>query len=145
MGSDQSAVKLSHNLNRAVVIAMIAMWMMQAAVHNVVNVIAMGHRFVATVRAVNVLIAVAVTCAVCVAIAITACHAAARFVGLAAIGVGGVHIECVLAYMITVLVVQMAIVQIVHMIVVFDGGMATAWAMFVCVVGMYITRHFISP
>lgn len=145
MGNDQSAVKLSHNLNWSVVIAMIAMRMMQAAVHNVVNVIAMRHRFVPTVRAVDVVIAVAVARAVCAAIAITACHTTTRFIGFAAIGVGGVHIERVLAYMITVLVVQMTIVQIIHMIVVLNGGMATAWAMFVCVVGMYMTRHFISP
>lgn len=104
---------------------MIAVLMMQAAVHNVINMVAVRHRFVPATFAVNMITAL---------------------MGMVAgIGIGFVYIQHVFVIMAVVLVVQMAVVQIVHMITVFDGRMAATGAvdMIVVFVGMAVAHDAI--
>lgn len=101
---------------------MIAVLMMQAAVHNVINMVAVRHRLVSATFAVNMI--------------------AALMGMVAGIGIGFVYIQHVFVIMAVVLVVQMAVVQIVHMITVFDGRMAATGAvdMIVVFVGMAVAH-----
>lgn len=101
---------------------MIAVLMMQAAVHNVINMVAVRHCLVSATFAVNMI--------------------AALMGMVAGIGIGFVYIQHVFVIMAVVLVVQMAVVQIVHMIAVFDGRMAATGAvdMIVVFVGMAVAH-----
>lgn len=95
---------------------MVAVLVVQTAIDDVVDMVAMWHGFVATICAVNV---------------VAAC------VGMVAFGrVGGIHIKAVFVVMALMFVVQVAIVQIIDMIAVTDGGMAAVFAVNVVVVGV---------
>lgn len=83
---------LGHYVNRPVVIAMVAMRMVQAAVYNVINVVAMWHGFVAAIRAVYVICAVAITRTPSAAIATATRRTPTGFIGVAPIRVGGAHL-----------------------------------------------------
>ena len=85
---------LVRQLKGAVIVAVIAIRMMEVTAHQIVDVVAMGHCLVAAVRTVLVFRAVRTT-----------------VVTLGAIGgVGGIDVQCVLVDMTIVERVQMAIV-----------------------------------
>ena len=94
--------------HRAVVVAVAVVDVVQAAVDQVVHVVAVRHGFVAAACAVDV--------------------AAAGVYGVAAVGVGFAHFDDVFVVVAVVLVVQMAVVQVVGVAVVADGGVAAACA-----------------
>ena len=116
---------LFNDFHRAVVVAVVAVLVVQAAVYDVVGVVAVRHGFVAAAFAVDM--------------AGTGLH------GGAAVGVGGVYIEAVLVVVVVVLVVQVAVMDVVDVVAVFDGGVAAAFAVDVLVVGMGMAvAHFVS-
>lgn len=104
----------------AVVIAVVAVWMVQMAVHQIVNVIAMRDGGVAAIGAVLVALVVA----------------AASVVGSASGGIGGVYIQAMLFHVVALLMVQMAVVQIIHVALVLDSGVAAARPMNVLVISV---------
>ena len=116
---------LFNDFHRAVVVAVVAVLVVQTAVYDVVDVIAVRYGFVAAAFAVNM--------------TGTSLH------GVAAVGVGGVYIEAVLVVVAVVLVVQVAVMDVVDVVAVFDRGMAAAFAVNVLVVGMGMAvAHFVS-
>lgn len=116
---------LLNDFHRAVVIAVVAVLVVQPAVYDVVDVVAVRYGFVAAAFAVNM--------------AVTGLH------GVAAVGVGGVYIEAVFIIVAVVFVVQVAVMDIVDVVAVFNGGMAAALVVNVLVVGMGMTVvHFLS-
>jgi hypothetical protein len=92
---------------------MVAMRMMQVAGDQVIHVIAMRNRGVAAVGAMDM-------CGI---------MAGASVVGGALIGVGGGHGDDVFVHVPGVGVMQMAVVQVIHMVVVADGEVAAIGAM----------------
>ena len=118
-------IHLLNNFHRTVVVAVVAVLVVQTAVYDVVDVVAVWYGFVAAAFAVNV--------------AGTDLH------GVAAFGVGGIYIEAVFVVVTVVFVVQVAVMDVVDMVAVFNGGMAAAFAVNVLVVGMGMAvAHFIS-
>lgn len=100
---------------------MVAVLVVQTAVDDVVDVVAVRHGFVAAAFAVNV---------------------AGAIVGwVAAVGIGFVHFQSVFVIVAVVFVVQMAIVQVVNVVVVFDGGVAAALAVNVVVMLVGFAAH----
>ncbi|MDQ0039676.1 hypothetical protein J2W33_000556 [Variovorax boronicumulans] len=113
-GTDQSGRSgLAGKLNRAVIIAMVPVWMMKVAVNQVVDVIAMRHGFMAAVGTVNM----------------SRLMTRAAMVRRALIGIRGGDVEGVLVNVAIVHMVQMAVMQIVDMVAVRDGGVAARRAM----------------
>jgi hypothetical protein len=94
---------------------MIAVWMVQPSAHEVIHVIGVRHRFVSAVRAMRMR-AARLRCAL---------HR-----------VGGVDRDHVLVDVIAVHVVEMTIVQIVHMAVMANRRMTAVRFMLMGVVGM---------
>ena len=94
---------------------MITMGMMQPAVYEIVDMVAMRHRFVSAVWTVRV---------------------RAMDFGRALHGICGVDRDSVLIHVILVHMVEMAIVQIVHMIVMVNRSVSAVRAMLVSVVGV---------
>ena len=118
-------MSLLNNFYRTVVVAVVAVLVVQAAVYDVIGVVAVRHGFVAAAFAVNM--------------------AGTGLYGVAAVGVGGVYIEAVLVVVAVVFVVQVAVVDVVDVVAVFDGGVAAAFAVNVLVVGMGMAvAHFVS-
>jgi hypothetical protein len=105
----------SARLQRAVVIAMTIMRVMQSAVHEVIDVIAVGHGFVSAARPMRM-----------------------RAPGLrrAARRIGGADLDDMEVDVVAMHVVQAAIVQIIDMAVVAHGGVPAARTMLMCVIGM---------
>lgn len=91
---------------------MVAMRVMQVAVHQVVHMIAVRHRFMAAIGPVHVIRVMA----------------RAAVLGRALRGVFGIHFQAMLVHMAVMHVMQMAIVQIVGVAVVLDGGVAAGRA-----------------
>ena len=110
----------SGEFDGAVVVAVAVVRVMQVAVHEIVNVIAVRHGLVTAAGAVDV----------------SRCVAAAAVVGGAGIGVGGADGDAVFIHMVVVRMVQMAVVQIVDVAVMPDGGVAATRAVPVRVVGV---------
>jgi hypothetical protein len=107
-----------------VVIAVIAVRVVQVAFDQVIDVVAVRNGFVAAARAVLVFLVVL-----------------AAIVLRSALGwVAGIDRELMLLDAAFGHVVQVAVVQVVHVAFVTDGGVAAAGAVLVCVVGM-VTRH----
>jgi hypothetical protein len=102
---------------RPVVVAMITVRMMQPSIHEVINMVTMRHRFVPAGRAMLV--------------------RAARL-RRALDGVGGADVDRMLVDMILVHVMEMAIVQIVHMTIMANRRVAAVRAMLMGVVGMVL-------
>jgi hypothetical protein len=94
---------------------MITVRMMQASVHEIIDMVAMGHGFMSAGRAVRV-------CAV-------------RLRG-APRRIGSIHRDRMLVDMVLVHVMEMAVMQIIHMAVVADRRMPAIWAMLVGMAGM---------
>jgi hypothetical protein len=117
---DAMRKKLFRNLDRPVVVAVIAMRMMQTSVNQKIHVIAMWNGGMAAFRAVNVFggaFGVGKT-------------------GRAFVGICGTDGNRVLVHMIAVRMMQMAVVKIIHMAVMFDGGVPATGAMDVGVIGV---------
>lgn len=110
------------------VIAVALVLVVQMAVHQVINVVAVGHRLVAAAGAVAMVSAVA-----------SACVAAGALVRIA-FG----HGNDVLVHVVAVGVVQVAVVQVIRMALVANGLVAAAGAVPVVVVGVLITAHAYS-
>ncbi|WP_277043388.1 hypothetical protein [Caballeronia mineralivorans] len=112
------AIARSREVNRAVVVAVIAVRMVQVAVDEIVDVIPVRHRFMAAPWSVNV----------------------ARLVTAAArrafVRIFGAHFELMLVYMIAVRMMQMTVMQIINVIVVLDRSMSTVRAMLVVVLSV---------
>ena len=113
------------DFHRPVVVAVVAVLVVQAAVDDVVDMVTVRHGFVAAACAVDV--------------------AAAGGDGVAAVGVGIVYFEDVLVVVAVVFVVQVAVVQVVDVIAVADGGVAAARAVDMVVVFVGLTvAHGVS-
>jgi hypothetical protein len=109
---------------------MVAMRMVQVAIDQIIDMVAVRHSFVTATGTVNV----------------------ARFVAAAdmrrsaAIRVGRIDGDHMLIDMVTVNVMQVAIVQIVHMPIVLNRGVAAIFAVLMRMVSVLFTGfHFISP
>ena len=108
--------ELCNDFHRAVVIAMIAVLVMQTTIDQVIDMVAVRDSFMSATFSVNM-----------------------AHTGIerdAGIGVGFIYRQGVLVVMAVVLVVQMAVVQVVDMAVMFDGGMTAAAAVNMGVVVM---------
>lgn len=107
------------------VITVIAVLVMQTAVDDVVNVIAVRYGFVAATFAVNV--------------------AVASVNRMAAVRVGIIDAQGVFVVVAVMLMVQMAVVQIIDMAFVLDGSVAAVCAVDVVMMFVGFTGHFFSP
>jgi hypothetical protein len=94
--------------------------MVQAAINQPINMIAMRHRFVAAARTVDM---------------------AAHQAGGAAIGIVGGNRDHMFIHMIAVRVMQMPIVQIIDMAIVAHGGVAAAGAVNMVVLVVVMAGH----
>ncbi len=125
--SARSVAPSSNDLQGAMVIAVIAMWMMQVVVHQVVDMIAMRHGLMPAVRAMNVFGPVARTVmAVCAVLWIDGGHLQDMFVYLIRISFTGV--------------MQVTIVEVAHVAIVTDRGMAAATSVVVIMTGVVLMR-----
>lgn len=100
---------------------MVGVDVVQAAIHQVVDMIAMGNGFVAAIGAMDVIGRMATALAVG-----------------ALVGIGGVDGEGVLVHVIAMHVVQVAIVKIVDVPVVLDGGVSAIRPMLMAVIGVML-------
>ena len=116
---------LLDDFHRAVVVAVAVVRVVQAAVYDIVGVVAVRHGFVAAAFAVDV--------------------PGAGVHGVAAVGVGGADADAVFVVVAVVFVVQVAVVNVVDVAVVFDGGVTAALSVNVLVVGVGMAvAHFVS-
>ena len=106
-------------MNRPVIVAVSVMRMMQSTINQIIQVIAVGNSGVAAIGPVNVL-------------PVMAFRSKSAFVG-----VGVADGNRVFIHMVAVGMVQMAVMEIVHVPVVHDGDMP---AIFAVDVGMIIVR-----
>jgi hypothetical protein len=116
------------DLHGAVIIAVIAMGMMQMTVDQVVDVVAMRHRLMSAAGAMDVARGMA----------------GAAVIRRASIGISLGNLDHMLVDVIPVHVVEVTIMEIVHMAVVADGRMTAAFAVNVAValmVGQITARH----
>lgn len=115
--------------NFSVMVAVITAWAVQMSRYYVINMIAMGNRFVSAVG--SVLVRFFMTLAGMIRCAV-ACVGA---------GLG----QTMLIYMIVMDVMEMAIMQIIFVLVVLDGRMSTSCSMLVFVIGVSFTVHSLPP
>lgn len=101
---------LLHNFDGSVVVAVIAVGMMQLALDQIIDMIAVRDRFMTTAGSMNMLCLMA--------------RMAER--RRAAIWVLGVHLDRVLFDDVALLMVQMTVVKVVNVIAVLDRGVAAA-------------------
>lgn len=94
---------------------MIAMRMVQAAFHQVVDMVAVGDRFMAAIRAVPVVGRMPLD----------------NLPGRASRGIPDADLQHVLVYMIPMGRMQMAVMEVIGMIVVLDGRVTAALAVYV--------------
>ena len=115
--------RLFDDLHRTVVVAMVAVLMMQTTVYQVIHMVAVWHGFVSAACAVAVF--------------------AASVHRVAAIGIGIGYVQAMFIIMLGVGVVQMPVVQIIHVAFVFDGSVSAVCAVGVGVVCVCLTiGHF---
>ena len=107
------------------VVAVIAVFVMQTAVDDVVDVVAVRYSFVAATFAVNV--------------------AVAGVNRMAAVRIGFIDTQCMLVVVAVVLMVQVAVVQIINVAFVFDGSVAAVCAVDVVMMFVGFAGHFFSP
>jgi hypothetical protein len=110
----------SSERERAVIVAMVAMRVVQVPIDQIVDVIAMRHRLVTTPGAVLV----------------GGVMPSATVVRRACRGVRGGDVDPVLVDMVTVLVMEVAVVQVVDVTVMTDSGVAAARTVYVGVIGV---------
>lgn len=107
---------------RPVIVAMIAMWMVKVASHQIIDMVAMGYSLVAAEFTMLVGVVVAV----------------ASVAGSAISGVFAGHFNRMFHHAGFGLVVQMPIVEVIHMVTVLHSGMAARIAV---LMGMVVARH----
>ena len=107
------------------VVAVISVLVMQTAVDNVVDVIAVRYGFMAATFAVNV--------------------AVAGVNRVAAVRVGFIDAQGMLVVVAVVLMVQVAVVQIIDVVFVFDGSVTAVCAVNVVMMFVGFAGHFFSP
>jgi hypothetical protein len=122
---DQGRSGLLDHVDGPVVVAVVAVWVVKVTADQVVDVLAVRDRLVAAVRSVLVfdLVFGAVV--------------AGRAVG----GVGLADRQCVALDAALAVVVQLAVVEVIHVIVVADGAVTAAWAVLVVV---YVGGHALT-
>jgi hypothetical protein len=123
--TDAGELDRSPRLHRAVIIAVVAVGMMQVAIHKVIGVVTVGTGFMPATGAMCVIFRVPV----------------AGVFGRAYFRIMAGHSQSVLLDTRWRDVVQMAIVEVVSMVVVLQCSVAAVWAMVVVFVRM---RHFDS-
>lgn len=97
--------------------------MVQPAIDEIIDMIAMRHGFVAAIRPM---------------------HMATGQFGRAAIGIGGRHRDHMFINMVAVNMMKMAIMQIIHMAIVMDGGVAAARAVDMGMIGVDVAAHLLA-
>ena len=107
------------------VVAVVAVLVMQTAVDDVVDVIAVRYGFVAATFAVNV--------------------AVAGVNRMAAVRVGFIDAQGVLVVVAVVFMMQVAVVQIIDVAFVFDGSVAAVCVVDVVMMFVGFAGHFFSP
>lgn len=107
------------------VVAVISVLVVQTAVNDVVDVIAVRYSFVAATFAVNV--------------------AVAGVNRMAAVRIGFIDAQCMLVVVAVVFMVQVAVVQIIDVAFVFDGSVAAVCAVNVVMMFVGFAGHFFSP
>jgi hypothetical protein len=118
-------VRGSGQLQGAVIVAMACVHMVQAAIDQIIDMIAVRHRFMAAAGAVDM--------------------GAGRRRG-AAIGIGGRNRDHMFINMIAMRVMQVAIMQIIDMAIMVHGGVAAAWPMHMGMAGVgVVAGHRSSP
>jgi hypothetical protein len=90
------------------IVAVAVVHMMQPSVDDIVDVVAVGHGFVAAARTMHVV--------------------PAGVYRMTAIGVGGTDFDCMLVVVVFVGIVQVSVVEIIRVVTVADGRVATAGA-----------------
>ena len=110
--------RLTSHLKWSVIVAVIAVRMMQVSVHQVVHMIAVRNASVAAVGAMNVLLVVAF-------------RPERAFVGIRSTDDDGM-----LVHMVAVRMMQMAVVQIIHVPIVHDGDVSAIFAMDMRMIGV---------
>lgn len=113
-------ISVADNLERTVIVAMIAMWMMQTAIDEIVDVIAVRHGIMAAARAMNMILAVA---------DMVRQRPAARRIDRA-------DLDHMLVDVIAMRMMQVSIVKIVDVIAMAHGDVTTVGAMHMTVIGM---------
>ncbi|SAL54611.1 hypothetical protein AWB64_06017 [Caballeronia sordidicola] len=113
-------LSLSNRFYRPVVVAVIAVRMMQVTVDKIVHMIAVRHGVVSATRAMHV----------------PGLMATALVIGRAAIEIGGVDFQLVFIDMVAVRVMQVAVVQVVDMALMANRRVAAAGTMLVIVMGV---------
>ncbi len=116
-------------MDRAVIVAVSVVGMMEMAVHQIIDMVAMGNGFVSASRAVLVVGFVGL----------------ARVVGRASGWIGGIDLKAVLVHMVRMRVVQVPVVKVVHMVVVTDRRVATSLTVRGFMVVMFATGHEAPP
>src|SRR5262249_11143471 len=116
------------DINLAVIVAVIAVRVVQVPVNEVINVVAVRHRLVTAARAMPVVLVVL----------------SAVVVRCAARRLGGAHRYCMLLDAALAVVVQVAVVQVVNVALVLDARVPATWAVLMVVVRVQIS-HFLPP
>ena len=114
------------------IVAVSAVRMVQMAIYQVINMVAMRHGFVAAVGTVSVRLLMG----------------GAAVVRCAFLRIRLGHLNLMVVHMITVIVMQVAIVKIIGVAVVFHGGVPAVWPMHVAVsprVLLVSISHCFSP
>ncbi|MBL8227941.1 MAG: hypothetical protein JNL98_05670 [Bryobacterales bacterium] len=107
------------------IVAVAGVRVMKVSVHQIIDVVAMGHGLMTTVRAMDVISGVR----------------GARMSGGASRGVGGAHFHDVLIGMIAMRGVEVPVVQVVYMISVLHRGVTAAFAMDVRMIFVNFAGH----
>ena len=113
--------RLTTHLKWSVVVAVIAVWMMQVSVNQVINVIAMRNGSVTAIGTMNVLPVVAFR------------------TERAFVGIRGADGDGVFVHMVAVRMMQMAVVKIIHVPIVHDGDVSAIFAMDMRMIGVRFT------
>ena len=118
-------------IDRSMIIAMVAVRMMQMPVHQIIDVVAMGDRLMPTPRSMHM----------------PGLVSGAAVLRRAAIGVLGRHFNHVLVDMVPVRMVQVPVMEKVDMVAMPDGGMTAAGAVLMRMVRMMwlVARWHGSP
>lgn len=119
----------SRRLHSAVVVAVVAVWVMQVPVDHVVDVITVGHRFMPAAGAMPM------------GLFVTATGMRRGAVGR----IGRRYLQPMLHDFATGLVMQVPVVQVIDMIAVSDGGVAAARAMMMVVIGVFVSHDSLLP
>jgi hypothetical protein len=106
-------------LHGAVIIAVIAMGMVQASIDQIINVAPVGNRLMPTARAMSMRLLVS----------------GGAMLWVAPIGIGRADLDHVFSYMAVFNVLQMSLVQIVHVPFMLNRDMATVRAVHVGLIG----------